>query len=74
MTIKQITLLRLLALTFVLACGFIAGYAWPHRDEAREIVAYVEDCTLADAHTGKCSLPCSGDADCVAKNGTRDAY
>jgi hypothetical protein len=40
----------------------------------REIVAYIEDCTVERAHAGQCSIPCSGDADCVAKNGSRDSY
>lgn len=40
----------------------------------REIVTYIEDCTLARARAGQCSIPCADDADCVAKNGTRDNY
>ena len=65
---------RLLIITFTLACGFIAGYYWPRVNEARVIAAYVEDCTLADAHAQRCTIPCSTDTDCVQKNGTRDAY
>jgi hypothetical protein len=40
----------------------------------REIVAYIEDCTLERARAGQCTIPCSGDADCVAKNGSGDSY
>lgn len=43
-------------------------------DEARAITAYVEDCTLADAHAERCTIPCGGDMDCLEKNGSRDAY
>jgi len=146
----KLRLLQALIITFVLACGFTAGYNWPHRaiqeddpewdcrtmgngicgepatearprgvvhhviehkghfdavltrgeavtisefdsleqlrtwaqqqgyavieDDSRAITAYVEDCTLADAHAGRCTIPCGGDLDCVEKNGSRDAY
>jgi hypothetical protein len=40
----------------------------------REIVAYIEDCTLERARAEQCTIPCSGDADCQAKNGSRDSY
>lgn len=40
----------------------------------RAVAAYVEDCTLVRAHADKCSIPCSGERDCVAKNGSRDNY
>ena len=70
----------------VLACGFIAGYSYrglsdyePERHRAfvegqRDVTAYVEDCTLERARAGECVIPCASDADCVAKNGSRDNY
>lgn len=70
---------------FILACGFVAGYTYrgelnvrdAHAEFVsgqRDVTAYVEDCTLANAHAGLCALPCANDADCVAKNGSRDNY
>ena len=78
-------LLQLLTLVLVLTYGFIAGRSWPSHaslDELhdafvegqRDTTAYVENCTLVRAHAGECSIPCSGDGDCVAKNGSREAY
>jgi hypothetical protein len=79
--------LQLISVTlFILACGFIAGYSYrglndyePERHAAfvegqRDVTAYVEGCTVERAHAGQCSIPCSGDADCVAKNGSGDSY
>jgi hypothetical protein len=85
MMTTKLRLLQTLTITAVLACGFVAGHAWSKRDYLnahhagfvagqRDTTAYVEDCTIDDAHAGKCSLPCSGEADCVAKNGRGDAY
>lgn len=69
----------------VLAVGGLAGYAYrgelnlveAHRefvDGQRDVTRYVEECTVQRAHAGECSIPCANDADCQAKNGTRDSY
>lgn len=36
------------------------------------VLRRVADCTLEDAHAEKCFIPCSTDADCLAKNGQTD--
>lgn len=61
----------LLTLVLLLTVAFMVSH---EQRGVRELVSYIEDCTLADAHAGRCTIPCSTDADCVAKNGTRDAY
>jgi hypothetical protein len=78
--------LQLIAITtLILACGFTAGYSWrgelnteaAHAEFVagqQDVTAYVEDCTLERARAGQCSIPCASDADCVAKNGSRDNY
>jgi len=43
-------------------------------DPVREVVSYIEGCSLRDAHAGKCTIPCGSDQDCVEKNGSREAY
>jgi hypothetical protein len=69
----------------VLASGFVAGYSYRGElnleaahaefvDGQRDVTAYVEDCTLEAAHAERCMIPCSGDADCLAKNGTKSNY
>lgn len=75
----RLRLLQTATLVLVLTCGFIAGCGYANRADAyrqgaREVAGYVEDCTLADAHAGKCSIPCSADTDCIEKNGSRDSY
>jgi hypothetical protein len=86
MATKRLIIIQAITTILILSCGFIAGYSCrglsdyePERHRAfvegqRDITAYVEDCTLEDAHAERCTIPCSGDADCQAKNGSRDNY
>lgn len=60
-----------LTLVLLLAVAFMVNR---EQRDVREMVSYIEDCTLTNAHAGRCTIPCSTDADCMAKNGTRDAY
>lgn len=57
------------------AGGYVsAGRARAYEQGAAEMAWYIEDCSIADAHAQRCTIPCGGDSDCVEKNGTRDAY
>lgn len=77
--IKQIIITGMLVII-----AFSLGYTAHNRSEAeihaafvegqRDVTSYVESCTLANAHARLCSIPCSSPADCVQKNGTREAY
>jgi hypothetical protein len=78
------TLGEIAILVAVAASAFFAGYVTHKYTDAeihnafvegqRDVTAYVEDCTLELAHAERCTIPCSGDSDCVAKNGNRDNY
>lgn len=69
-------MMGLLVLTAMLGvvAGAYGGYQRGFTAGQREMAAYVEDCELVDARAGKCVIPCGGDADCVAKNGSGDNY
>lgn len=81
----MVSKISLLPLCIAIAItGFGCGYYFHSSTDAeihaafvegqRDVTAYVEDCTLELAHAERCTIPCSGDSDCVAKNGSRDNY
>lgn len=62
--VLSILLLALLAaLSFAMGRSYRVGYSRALND--------IADCTLAHAHKGLCTIPCSTDSDCVEKNGER---
>lgn len=57
----------------VFSAGYWAGSRGTVFDRGyNTAIAAIADCSLEDARADRCFIPCSTDADCLAKNGQTD--